>query len=252
MKFWRLNKKSKEEKNMKGTKNLVVLVALAILVMASSIVYAAPVGVLDSSVTGVSSSTRSAIDPYNISAQAGNVTEMNIDSITITNYWQGYYGNVTGTIVLADSSNATLYDWTQATASGQIYASITDQIAWAGIGCADIAEIEAEDVNIGSTGKTDSINNTFSTGVNDFFVGSVNVVNCRETNLHNSTGDKQTDLFSNVLLADADGDIVYTSILNDNALGFDNRNHDFQLIVAENGSNSNTVTTPYYFWVELV
>lgn len=240
---------------MKGTKNLVIMVALVTLFIVS-IVSAAPIGVLDSSVTGVSSSTRSTIAPYNISAQAGNVTEMNIDAITITNYWQGYYGNVTGTIVLADSSNATMYDWTQATASGQIYASRSNSITWSGIVCANAGNITAEDAAIGATGKTDSVSNTFSVSTEHeaFVVGTVSIGagTCAEANLHNETGGKELDLFTNVLLADSSSNMVYTSILNNDALGFDNRQHDFQMIVGENGTNSNTDTTPYYFWVELV
>ena len=45
-----------------------------------------------------------------VAAQAGNVTQLTITHIMITKRWQGYYGNVTGTITLDDADNNTMYD----------------------------------------------------------------------------------------------------------------------------------------------
>ena len=59
-------------------------------------------------------------------ALAGNVTEITITGFTITQTWQGYFGNITGSITLDDGSGNTLYDWA-ADASfspiGEIYAA---------------------------------------------------------------------------------------------------------------------------------
>ncbi|MBI3027273.1 hypothetical protein HYY70_04100 [Candidatus Woesearchaeota archaeon] len=46
-----------------------------------------------------------------LQAQAGNVTALVISSVRATQAWQGYYGNITGTIALDDANNNTLYDW---------------------------------------------------------------------------------------------------------------------------------------------
>lgn len=232
---------------MKGTKIGVVLGLL--LIFAFSVV-ADPIGF--DNVTGVSSERRTTASPYNISALAGNVTEMNINAISITQFWQGYYGNITGTIVLANANNETMYDWNIADATGEIYASRSSNINWSGIACADNAQLVTEEGNVGMTASTvDGINETFTTGVNSFVTGAISLSNCLEANLHDENGTKTDGLYDNVVLADTDGDIVYTSILNNDATGFDNRSHDFQLIVAENGTNANTQTTMYYFWVEL-
>ena len=66
----------------------------------------------------------------NVSALAGNVTELNITSLTQTQTWQGYYGNVTGTIVLDDAENWTLYSWNLAEPQGEIYASNSSTVIW--------------------------------------------------------------------------------------------------------------------------
>jgi len=39
--------------------------------------------------------------------------------------------------------------------------------------------------------------------------------------------------------------------LEENVLGFDNRHHDFEMMVLEDGHNGNSGTTDYYFYVEL-
>ena len=237
----------------KGT--ILIMFLLATMFAFSSFVSADPIGA-DGGVTEIGSSTRDHVfSPYNSTAIAGNVTEMNIDAITVTNYWQGYYGNITGSIVLANSNNDTLYDWSITDSSGQVYASRADSITWASILCADSTQITAEDTAIGSTGKTDAINETFLTSVNHnvFSVGitTIDANTCAASSLHNSTGVKEDLLFSNVILYDG-SNAVYTSIINNDATGFDNKTHDFQLIVPEDGTNDNTDVTNYYFWVELV
>ena len=67
-------------------------------------------------------------------AWAGNVTGLNISAQSITQAWQGYFGNVTGIITLDDSYNRTLYDWTLADPEGEVYAA-NDTVTWTNIQC---------------------------------------------------------------------------------------------------------------------
>jgi len=55
-------------------------------------------------------------------AEAGNVTELRLHGIGQTKSWQGYYGSITGVIVLDDAQNWTLYDWPNPDPTGEIYA----------------------------------------------------------------------------------------------------------------------------------
>ena len=78
-----------------------------------SIVYAvAPFG---ASVTSGSPETAPADAAGAVPAQAGNITELMINGFSTTQSWQGFYGNVTGTIQLADADYDFLYNFTPPT-----------------------------------------------------------------------------------------------------------------------------------------
>ncbi|MBR9676208.1 hypothetical protein GOV05_04315 [Candidatus Woesearchaeota archaeon] len=245
-------------KKGKETTNLVLLIiaTMTMLITLSIVAVAAPIG--PGTVTDVSSERRTTPGYYQSAttdAYAGNVTSMNIDAITITNVWQGYYGNITGTIVLANSNNQTMYDWNIGTPTGEVFASNSSDITWGSIGCASEAQANSEEDGLGiAETDADGLNETFSNSTphNQFTVASRTFTsgNCLATSLHNSTSDKQDNLFTNVLLSDG-ADIVYTALLNNDQLGFDSTTHDFQLIVAENGQAGDTTATTFYFWVEI-
>ena len=42
-------------------------------------------------------------------AYAGNITQLTLFATSVTKHWQGYWGEITGTIVLDDAQNFTLY-----------------------------------------------------------------------------------------------------------------------------------------------
>lgn len=194
----------------------------------------------------------------NTSAIAGNVTELNFESNSITNTWQGYFGNITGSILLGDSNNKTLYDWTSASPNGEIYATRSASLPdWGTIQCANEAQIiqEDTDLQVNLSVDQDAVNRTFlnATSFNTFYVGSVNInstQNCYAVNLHNSTGAPSSD-FQEVLLHDGGSAPIYTALIKQDADGFDGRTHDFEMLVGENGHNGDTNPTPYYFYVEL-
>jgi hypothetical protein len=193
-----------------------------------------------------------------VDAYAGNVTEMDLAATIITQTWQGYFGNVTGNIVLGDANNNTMYNWDLTSPSGQIYATRTGSVpTWTSIRCANITNVGSEETALGVTQATaaDSVNNTFfnTTSFTGFYVGTVNInttQDCYAVRLHNSTGVPSTTNFAEVLLHD-NTNLVYTTILDKNAVGFDNAPHDFQMIVGENGHNGDTTSTAYYFYLEL-
>jgi hypothetical protein len=183
---------------------------------------------------------------------------MNLNGNTITNTWQGYFGNVTGKIVLGNSNNNTFYDWNAASPHGEIFATRTSSTpTWTSIRCANVTNILAEDTYLGAnqTADVDSVNNTFlnSSSFNQFYVGSVNIntsQNCFATRMYNASGVKSTANFAEVLLSDT-SNMIYTSIIDQATIGFDNRTHQFEMLVGENGHGGDTATTAYYFYVEL-
>ena len=210
-----------------------------------------------SNINSLGSSRFPVTSASNLSAIAGNVTEVNFISNTVTQTWQGYFGNITGTVILGNADNQSLYNWNLASPSGEIYAtrSLTTP-TWSSIRCANFTEADSEDTALGVDAAVDqdALNRTFlnTTSFNVFYVGSTIIntsQNCRAVNLFNGTGASSSS-FQEILLSDGSA-LVYTSLLANDANGFDNRTHDFEMIVGENGHSGDTTTTPYYFYLEL-
>lgn len=235
-------------------KILIILAAVSIL--SAVIVAADPFGT-DQVIAGTS--TR-ATDPgapsTTVNAQAGNVTELLINGTAITTSWQGYYGNVTGSIILADSSGNNFYDWNVSEPSGEVYASRANSITWANVNCSDSDNITAEETYLGQVASdVDSVSNTYSvTSHPDFYLGTVNISGCSSTKAYDSTGGQGTGFWQAILTESGDDSIIYTTILDSTVqTGFNGRDWQFELLVGENGkSGANATTlTPYYFFMEL-
>ncbi len=228
-----------------------VMLALA-GILSIGIAAAQPIGV-ENVTAEASSRFNDTATPTPIDAQAGNVTELSITSISVTKSWQGFYGNITGTIILADASGNNFYDWNVSTPTGQVYASRNDSVTWTDIDCLNATGITAEETYLGQqTTDPDSVNNTYSeTNHPSFLVGSGNMTGCPTTQAY-SSGGVQNNQFWQVLLADTDDNVVYTTIIEDSSpAGFDGAPWHFQLLVGENGRDTENPTTPYYFYLEL-
>lgn len=235
---------------------------------------------------GPSSLTRGADEtqvPYGYqttTAVAGNITELTIDAVSQTKSWQGYYGDITGTIVLDDAENYTLYDWPLPEPKGEIYAlKNATTPAWATMKCFNFSD----GTGAGFAGKNltywehiynmtwndkDGIDETFNmTTHRAIDVGTVKTVDansCPSTFMHmNDTF--QADNFNEVLLQDSNGYLIFTAIIenrdtanNTDIQGFKGAvfTPDFQMLVAEDGKSRisgqvNTARTPYYFYVDI-
>jgi len=192
--------------------------------------------------------------PESLQVQAGNVTELNISGTSITQSWAGFYGDVTGTIVLEDANGNKFYDWTAANPQGEVYAARVSSITWSNVRCANSTEIANENTALNMGSSADNITNTFNSNTHpQFYVGSVNIAanSCSATNAY-VNGAAQSSDFYNVLLSDGTGNIIYTAILDPDTTGFDGDTHDFELLVGEDGHGAAAgTTTTYYFWVEI-
>jgi hypothetical protein len=237
---------------MKREVFLLVLV-IGLLSLCTVLVAAAPYGANSVTWQGSSGFNASGISPSTTNAQAGNVTQLQINGTAVTSSWQGFYGNVTGTLILGDASGNKFYEWgNMSSPSGEVYASRSNSVTWASIDCADAAAVSTEETYLGQTAvDPDSVTNTFSSTAHPWFlVGATNATGCYSTKAYNSTGAQGAG-FWQVLLSDTTN-TVYTTVLDANPeLGFNNKPWDFQLLVGENGKVGNEGTTPYYFYVEL-
>jgi len=229
-----------------------IVLIFGIIVMSS--VYADPTSPTNLQVYGSGSRTFGGESNGTISARGGNVTQVNIDGLTITTSWQGYYGNVTGSIHLDDSTNSSFYVWGNATPSGEVYATRNSTILWASINCSNTSQISQEETYLGQFAvDADSVSKTFNaTNHPSFYVGTVfiNSSICSSTNV-NVNGSVQNQSFYQILLSDNASNTVYTTIIEDDVYGYNSELADFQLLVGENEKSGNEGPTSYYFFVEL-
>lgn len=193
----------------------------------------------------------SAITPKQVNALAGNVTELSLNATAVTKYWQGFYGNVTGEIILADASGNNFYNWNLTIPSGQVFASRSNAVTWTTINCSNETQISQEETYLGQTATDpDSVSNTFTlTSHPSFMIGSTTIAGCYSTKAYDSSGGQAVDDFWQILLSD-DTNIVYSTIIEDSAIsGFNNLPWHFELLVGEKGTDE--ATTPYYFYVQI-
>ncbi|MBI4154189.1 hypothetical protein HY501_02545 [Candidatus Woesearchaeota archaeon] len=259
---------------------IVLSIALALLFSLSLLSTALAVPDGADNATTVNSTRRAPGSPAQLAAVAGNVTELVISGYTVTQSWQGYYGNVTGTITLEDSGGNVLYNWTATNPNGEIYAS-NKTVLWTSIQCfnftatgtmnlsADVSNgggYSLSGLNLSGLHQLYSINNTnppvdsvnitfFETNVHQmFFTGpfQFDSAECPTAYMHDNSGAKTAGSFEEVLLWDPlTNQTVFASLLEDNLLGFDQRSHDFEMIVLEDGHGTDTANTLYYFYVEI-
>lgn len=253
----------------------IIFVCLVFLVLSLSSVIAVPFGA--GTVTEENNTWAPADVPDSHDAFAGNVTELIISGYSTTNTWQGYYGNVTGVIQLADSADNVMYNWSDTNPEGEVYASTNDSIDWYYIQCFnhtadgtygdDTAQAGAtslygmnhtqlqENFNI-ELDDPDAVNNSFAFNVTEeshplFYTNSFqfDAGECMSIELYNSTGVGD---FYEILMYEPTGQsVIFNSILKRDANGFDNRLHDFEMLVLDDAHGIDLAPTTYYFYIEL-
>jgi hypothetical protein len=233
------------------------LLALFItLILLSYNINAAPVG---PSVTEISNSTATLRSSTMINTTGGSVTTMTLN-VTAQNYkWKAFVGNVTGSLMLADASGYSVYDWSLSTVVGEVYATRTPTlVSWSNIKCANKTHIGYEEITLSHTNNPDdNITATFNVkNHTSFYVGTKEFETNECYSLHtNVNNQSQSTSFEEMLLYDGtnstNGDIIYTTKLEQATLGYNNNPFDFQMIVPENGEASWDGATAYYFYVEL-
>jgi hypothetical protein len=245
---------------------LFLLSVFLVVLLSATVLAVEPFG---AAVTNISSVRMPADNPNSTRAMAGNVSELGVTAFTVTQSWQGYFGNVSGTIELADASDNVMYNWSLASPEGEIYASTNNSVTWGTIKCLQAergASFEGLEEEFGiAPDDMDGVNETFSLlGTHEsgggfthslFYTNNIlfTAGQCVSTHVFGPSKSVIDSSFEEVLLYDTtSASIIFTSILDqEGPVGFDGNQHDFEMLVLENGHLTDTTTTPYYFWVEL-
>ena len=220
----RLDKEKKLKKNS-------ILLVIAIIFTALMLLFPSLVSSLTpegANVTAISTSTRTPSNATSITAVAGNVTELIISGTSVTQMWQGYYGNVTGIITLEDSIGNVFYNWSVASPEGEIFATRNSTIDWTLVECYNISAAkmpagsspnfqsdyylnlsELEETELGAKiDDVDGIDETFAQAfTGEFYIGSTQISSTSGCSRVNTfvNNESQAANFTEVILIQDDG-----------------------------------------------
>ena len=177
-----------------------------------------------------------------IPVTSGTIYYANISGEQNSYRWVGLYGNVSGTIVLADSSGNKFYNWTGATGV-LTYASTAGSISWSSLVDANATAVTANDTWL-AAGVTDDYASTFN-GASESIGSHIFSISSDYTAPNPSASG-----FKTYSLGDGTA-LVWAGKVVSPAATYDGNTADFEMMLPEDGTNGNTAATTYNFWVEL-
>jgi len=179
--------------------------------------------------------------------EGGNITPVNISAYQVTGKWAGFWGNVSGDIRLADSSNNIFYKWTiNDPTGGVVYACNGTVSDWS---AANLAPLYASDGYLPSflIQGTDAFNSTFTQ--QETFISpslTINAVNYTYTYQGGSLG---TDFKTYALRTTAGDVLIWAGKVKASSTSFKNTVADYQILAGVNAQPP--ATTTFYFYLEL-
>ncbi len=235
---------------------MLLTIVVAVTVM-SLFVSGDPTG---AQLTNISTSTKTASNPDFGNHSKGAINTINLGATQQNSKWKAYVGNVTSSFVLDDADDYSIYQWDITSFTGEVYMTRNSTITWSNIDCATSPNKELEDTVIGHTVTSeDSVNSTFtSLAHKGFYVGSKQILqdNCFSIALNindSAQTPSATQPFTEVLLWDSDGKMIYTTFVEQDLSGYRNDTEDttfdFQAIVPAGIPGTPSYT--YYFYLEL-
>lgn len=231
---------------MKKHKNIAVL---GIITAILSFVFSAPLvlaAIAGADVTVGASERYTPSVTQTVEGKAGNVTEVNVSTVQVTDKWVGFWGHVSGSIVLADANGNYFYKWTISDPTGGVVyvtnASVSDWSTLAPV-YADSGVLPAFLLQ-----GTDSFNYTF-TEQEDFISPSktVNAVNYTYTW---QGGNQGTTFKTYAMQADNGAVLVWAGnvVADQTSFKGDTVTADYQILA---GVNTQGGQQTFYFYLEL-
>ncbi len=243
-----MNKNQKKTK--RNAKIFFVLIVIISLFLTLNLILALPD---KPGITSVSNSTYS--NPYSgfFNISGGHISKFNLIANFQNNRWKAFVGQVTGKFTLSDAGGSTIFDWTIATTTGRVYSTRSSgTVNWANIGCSNVTRLEQENVNLFFITPSDNLTKTFNGTTHSAFMAAgrfITANSCPTLNTYVNNASQDTD-FEEMAMFDGTN-IVYATILENDAVGYDGGTYDFQMIVPDNASSSWNAAIAYYMYVEL-
>lgn len=253
-----MDNRNEERKEIERVFIILILLMLALPVF-FAVISAAPQG---PSIISISNSTKGSSAGAFFNVSGGYISTININATSQNVRWKAFIGNVTGKLTLDDASGSTIYDWSMSMITGEIYATRNSTTpTWANIKCANRSLLEMENTQMSHTNPDDNLTKTFNTTAGAshtaFSVGMVSIGanTCPTLNTYKANSTQDVD-FEEMALSDSTnftegGNIIYSTIIEQDMLGYNNVSYDFQMIVPENGGSTWASSTAYWLYAEL-
>ena len=183
-------------------------------------------------------------------AQGGFVTEMDLDTTSRTTRWQGYYGNVSGSIALKDSQANTMFSWAwDASKGGEVIATTNTSVPpWTSFtNVSGNSTVNAINTYWGWTSDaTDDADATLNTTLNVTIAGIGYSINATTSGALGGSGWRCGAI--NTTDPDGTDDFIFVGIIQNAINAFDGTKKDYEMIVPT--PDEGTPVT-YYFYVEM-
>ncbi len=174
------------------------------------------------------------------SVTAGGTAQADVQSVSSTSRWAGFYGSITGKIVLADASSNWFKNWTVSSVNGAlVYGSTANNADFSTLAAAHVAD---EPAFLTTSGAADNFALTFN--ANETATFNSQSINANYTLTYNNAG---TETFKTYALKDGSSNLIWAALAQDDATGYNGNTIDYQLLVPVDG----TTATTYYFYLEL-
>ena len=267
-----MNKEAWKAMRSKKKRSVIVVYTLiaiyfVMLISVHEMTRADPEG---ATITYISNTTKNASSAEFMNDSKGTITTVLLTTIQQNIKWKAYVGNVSGTLVLRDADDFSIYEWASGGApDGEVYVTRNDSIDWASIKCANQTSITNEETALGHASSSgDNINHTFDNDYHqEFDVGETTIAlsSCKSlaTWINNSAQNfnqtyENSTLFQEVLLMDNSLHVVYATLIDqdtrsyrddlDNTTADYNVTYDFQAIIPD---YTGAPIARYYFYVEI-
>ena len=221
---------------------MIILLVIAMLALAATAIASDPQGA--DGTKGPNLGDESTTDIGEIDAVGGQINELDLASNQQTQFWQLFFGNVSGWLQLKDTSDNIAYNWSDR--PKYILFATNETIAWTDIAAATNDTKLDEDTAIGKNSiHVDSVNRTFS----DAGAGTHPALEIAEqtialdsapTLVPNGAGAWATIMLTDLV------NVIYAVEISSGA-AYDGTEVDYQIMVPA----ANTSRT-YYAFVELV
>ncbi len=225
-------------------RGVLVLVAMFALVLGSTLVAAQAVPGGADVASEVDRGAFTVPAPGSATVQSGNITLIEIESNASTYRWAGLIGNVSGNIVLGDSNNYQMYTWTGE--GRMVYASTAGAITWSALEDETGPDVISSLAYLGL--GADNYSATFNQAAENIGSGIFSTLTSDFAYTRNSAGVGTWKTYS---LTDTTN-FVWAGRVIEAGDSYAGDTVDFQMIIPEDGTGGDAVSTTYNLWVELV